>query len=268
MPPSVSQARSLMDNGVMFAISVLILWAFGLGIWLLYKLANRKLTAQPEGIFKPCEGCVFADDFRSPDELIGHRLFGYVRLARASLIPNLPINDPGRKKLFTDLLDARFRIVTEAYIQWLKLNLTHLEDMRADTLASEQLALVGAIVEGFEAEVRRLKAPEIVLERMRYWEGPRIGHLRSEIQLVCESEWLSDSSQRLGFILSVVEQIMKATVLDAERTLGSLNGKLTGFTYQGLPIGPCDPKRGESGTHAALLASSGPHNLRRLKQED
>jgi hypothetical protein len=236
-----------MDNGVMFALSVLIIWALGLGIWLLYKSANRKIAPNPapsDGNFRPCEGCVFADDFRSPNELIGHRLFGYVRLARASLIPNLPILDPGRKLLFTDLLDARFRIVTECYIQWLKANLATMEDMRADSLASEQLALVGAIVEGFEAEARRLGAPDVVLERMRYWEGPRIGHLRSEIQLVCESEWLSDSSQRLGFILSVVEQIVKATVLDAERTLGSLNGKLTGFVYRGVVIGPCDPRRG------------------------
>jgi hypothetical protein len=255
-----------MDNGVMFAISILIVWALGLGIWLLYKAANRKLTPKPEEAFRPCDGCVFADDFRSPNELIGHRLFGYVRLARASMIPDLPIPDPGRKKLFTDLLDARFKIVTEAYLQWLKVNLPALEDMRADTLASEQLALAGAIVERFEAEARRMGAPDVVLERMRYWEGPRIGHLRSEIQLVCESEWLSDSSQRLGFILSVVEQIMKATVLDAERTLGSLNGKLTGLTYAGFTIGPCALRRGEIGTSPAM-SSSGPHNLRRLKQE-
>jgi hypothetical protein len=242
-----------MDNGVMFAISILIVWALALGIWLLYKAANRRLQPAADPSFRPCDNCVFADDFRSPNELIGHRLFGYVRLARASLIPNLPISDPGRKKLFSDLLDARFRIVTECYIQWLKANLPILEDMRADTLASEQLALVGSIVEGFEAEARRLSAPEVVVERMRHWEGPRIGHLRSEIQLVCESEWLSDSSQRLGFILSVVEQIMKATVLDAERTLGSLNGKLTGLTYQGVVIGPCDSKRGgDPGTHHGL----------------
>lgn len=267
MPPTVQQARSLMDNGVMFAISILIVWALGLGIWLLYKAANRKLSPMPVGAFRPCDGCVFADDFRSPNELVGHRLFGYVRLARASMIPNLPILDPGRKKLFTDLLDARFKIVTEAYIQWLRLNLAALEDMRADTLASEQLALVGGIVEAFEAEARRMGAPDVVLERMRYWEGPRIGHLRSEIQLVCESEWLSDSSQRLGFILSVVEQIMKATVLDAERTLGSLNGKLTGLAYAGLTIGPLTPRKGESGSYLAV-SSSGPHNLRRLKQED
>jgi hypothetical protein len=239
MPWTIDQARRLLNEGVMFAVTVLVLWGLGLALFLAYKVARRKLLSSHGDHFRPCDGCVFADDLRSPQELIGHRLFGYIRLARASLLPNLPIPDQGRRALFLDLLDARFRIVSESYLQWLKVNLPALETMRADTLASEQLALVGGIVEAFEAEARRLGVPSIVMERLRYWEGPRIGHLRSEIQLVCESEWIADSPQRLGFILSVVEQLMKATVLDAERTLGSLNGQLTGIPYRGYVVGPC-----------------------------
>lgn len=239
MPWNFADARRLLDQGLMFALSVVVLWGLGLAVFLTYRVARRKFLPAPGDHFRPCDGCAFADDLRSPQELIGHRLFGYIRLARASLIPNLPIPDPGRRALFLDLLDARFRIVSESYLNWLKVNLPALEGMRADTLASEQLALVGSIVEIFEAEARRLGVPSIVMERLRYWEGPRIGHLRSEIQLVCESEWIADSPQRLGFILSVVEQLMKATVLDAERTLGSLNGQLTGIAYRGYIVGSC-----------------------------
>lgn len=242
MPWTLEQARRLLDQGLMFAVTLLFVWGLGLGLFLAYKVARRKLLPVADGHFRPCDGCAFADDLRSPQELIGHRLFGYIRLARASLLPNLPVPDPGRRALFLDLLDARFRIVSESYLQWLKVNLPVLEAMRADTLASEQLALVGSIVEAFEAEAKRLGVPSIVMERLRYWEGPRIGHLRSEIQLVCESEWIADSPQRLGFILSVVEQLMKATVLDAERTLGSLNGQLTGIAYRGYIVGPCSPR--------------------------
>lgn len=242
MPWNLTEARRLLDQGLMFALSAVVLWGLGLAVYLGYKVARRKYLPSGDGQFRPCDGCVFADDLRSPQELVGHRIFGYIRLARASLLPNLPIPDPGRRALFLDLLDARFRIVSESYLLWLKTHLPTLDTMRADTLASEQLALVGGIVEAFEAEARRLGVPSIVMERLRYWEGPRIGHLRSEIQLVCESEWIADSPQRLGFILSVVEQVMKATVLDAERTLGSLNGQLTGIAYRGYVVGPCTPR--------------------------
>jgi len=113
------------------------------------------------------------------------------------------------------------------------------------------LGLVGEIVETYEAEARRMGIPAVVIERFRYWHGPRIEHLRAEIGLVCESEWINEPSERAGFILSVVEQVMKATIIDAERTLASLNGALTGQVYRGVVIGPCGKKDGDSGIHRA-----------------
>lgn len=241
MPPfTPNDARSWMDNGIMFALSLLVVWGLALALLLGFKWINRKMN--PPDV-RQCDGCAFAEDWRSPEDLVAHRLFGYLRLARASMIPNLPIRDAGRRLVFTDLLDVKCRVVADLFQAWLKKHLPALESMHPDTLAYEQLNLIGEIVEAYEAEVRRMGMPPAVLEKFRYWHGPRIAHLRSEVTMVCESEWISDVPQRIGFILSVVEQVMKATVFDAEKTLNSLNGALTGHVYKGVTIGPCDHRK-------------------------
>lgn len=266
MPPiSPQTVKSWLDDGVMFALSLFVIWALCAAAVLLYRWGSSKVaTAAHEDHLKRCDGCAFSEDWRSPQDLIAHRLFGYLRLARASMIPNLPISDLGRSMVFGDLLDAKCRIVAEHYLLWLKKNMSALETMHADTLASEHLSLVGDIVEAYESEARRMGIPAPVMEKFRYWHNPRIIHLRAEIILVCESEWITDTAQRVGFILSVVEHVMKATVFDAERTLSSLNGSLTGHVYRGVTIGPMDGSHGEGSARAvAPLSRPDP-----LKQEN
>lgn len=245
MPWTIDQARKLVDGGVMLALSVLVVFAIGLALHLAYRYLRKKIEPEPAAVLsrermRPCDGCIFADDWRSPNELIGHRLFGYIRLARASMLPNLPIRDLGRRKLFVDILDSRFAHTSEMALVWIRNNLNMLNDMHSDTLESEMLGLIGDIIAESEGASLKVGAPPIVIERYRYWENSHIAHVRSEIHLVCESEWSGGMAQRMGFILSVFEQFLKTTVIDAERTLGSLNGGLTGLTYKGLVIGPCD----------------------------
>lgn len=257
MPPiTPSNARSLMDNGALVALAILAIWGFALGLLLVYKWANNKLsvTVVQPGAAPKCEECVLADEFRRPEDLVAHRLFGYMRLALVTRIPNLPITDPGRRLVFTDLLDIIFHVVSSKYLEWLRRNLRMIHDMRPDVLASEQLSLVGEIVEEYERQAENYGIPSVVLSRFRFWNGPRLEHLRAEITLVCESEWIDGSTERMGYLLSVVEQLMKATMFDAERTLTNLNGSLTGLTYKGVAVGPCD-LRGASGEVAVIRAS-------------
>lgn len=257
-PISPTTAQSWMNNGVMFALSVVVVWALSMGVVVLYWWARAKFNPTPSipDLLK-CAQCAFSDEYRAPGDLMGHRLFGYLRLAIASRIPNLPISDPGRKLVFQDLLAAKFRIVSEHYSEWLKQRIPDLPSMHADVLASEQMALVGAIVEAYEAEATRIGIPQVVIDRFRFWNGPRIEHLRSEIALVCESEWIEGPTERMGYLLSVVEQIMKATIFDAEKTLTNLNGSLTGLSYRGVLIGGCPPRRGGSGSVPSLAEASG-----------
>ncbi len=257
MPPiTPSNARSLMDNGALVALAIVALWGFALALLLAYKWANNKLSLPviQEPSAPKCAECVLGDEFRRPEDLVAHRLFGYMRLALVTRIPNLPISDPGRRLVFTDLLEIIFQVVSSKYLEWLRRNIKLIHDMRTDALASEQLSLVGEIVEEYERQAENYGIPAVVLDRFRYWNGPRLEHLRAEITLVCESEWIDGSTERIGYLLSVVEQLMKATMFDAERTLTNLNGSLTGINYKGVMVGPCTT-RGASGEFAAIRAS-------------
>lgn len=244
MPFSPSDVKSWLDQGLSTALSLLVVWALVLGIYLVFLWAKRRLRASRSG---GASDCGFGPDSRDPKDLQQHRLFSFIRLARAFMLPNLPIPDPGRKAVFEDLQDIKFRIVSDRISRWLQDNATSLPSMEPDLLASAMLGLVASIVEEYEAEAERAGIPSVVLDKFRSWHGPRIAHLRTEIGLVCESEWIADSVARMGFILAVFEQTMKLTVLDAERTLFALNGSLTGLRYRGIMIGPCPPRRSEGG---------------------
>ena len=260
-PPTLSAAKSLTEQGVMFALSLLVVWALAMGVFILTKWALAKIKKDADAPKAPrygegwrCRDCLYAEELRDPKDLVQHRLFGFLRLARAVMIPNLPIPDAGRRAVFQDLQDIKFRVVGEMLLGWLRDNLDALPEMAGDTLCSECLGLIGRIVESYEGEATAKGIPAVVLTRFRQWHGARIVHLQSEIRLVCESEWISSPTERVGFILSIFEQVMKATVLDAERTQASLNGSLTGLVYRGITLGPCQPREGGSGSFKALPA--------------
>jgi hypothetical protein len=253
MPIKPSEVREWLDNGVMFAISVFVIWALCMGAVLAYRWGSNKVKSQTAVTPAKCEECMFAGDVRNAGDLVQHRLFGFIRLCRAFMIPNLRIPDPGRKEIFTDLLDSKFRIVAERMLQFLRDILPTIESMHSEQLANEVLSLVATIVAEYERECGRIGIPLVVLDRFREWHGGRITYLRSEVTLICESEWVTDPVQRLGFILSIFEQVMKATIFDAERTLYSLNGQLTGLQYKGFVVGPCPPRRADGSGNPPVL---------------
>jgi hypothetical protein len=232
--------NSILEKGLAYAICFIFLYGVALGIYcgtkyLLHRLENKKPST------KQCDHhdhiiCPTFEVYTTQD-LCKHSVFGYIRLVRVMTIPNLPIPDVGRKAVFQDLLDNKFRIVGAQILDWLILNSNKINEMPGPVIASELLTLLAKIVAEYEREGQILGIPMEVIEKFRYWHRKRIEQLQEEIELVCQSEWISEAVHRVGFCLSVLEMVLRATILDAERTLVSLNGHLCGKTYKNLVLG-------------------------------
>lgn len=248
MPISPDKVKTWMDNGVMFSISLLVIWALALGVFLLYKWLNGKIE---EGK-NDCSKCAYTTEARTPQDLLNHRIFSTIRNARIVRIPHLPIREVGRRMVFRDLLDVKFRAVATHFNGWITAHLKDLEDMTADHIGAEMMVLIATIVESYETECKRMGIPEVAMTSFSIWHLPRVNQLQSEVKLICESGWISDEVERVGVILSMVDQVMRMTVFDAEKAMDSLNGTLTGKEYKGFTIGDC-PRRDPNSNPGTLM---------------
>jgi hypothetical protein len=205
--------------------------------------AKKPPTLDPNSLI--CQGCALLD-YKTVADLYKHSIFAFIRLARAVAIPNLPITDPGRKAVFEDLLDIKFRVVEQALLEWIKSHTSILPKMPGTEMSASLIALLARVIESYEQECLDQGIPDEVVEKFRFWHGKRVIQLQEEIQMVCGSEWISDAIHRVGFCMSVLEMILRATALDAEQALVSLNGSLCGKKYKGLLLGsPCCGKSHE-----------------------
>jgi hypothetical protein len=239
------------EKGITFVLAQLMLifvaGAIFLGILLAKKWIEewffpKKKSAPIDPSSMICQGCALID-YKSVNDLYRHSIFAFIRLARAVSIPNLPISDPGRKLVFEDLLDIKFRIVEDSLTEWIRDHTATLPKMPGAEMSARLVSLLARIIETYEEECLDRGIPVEVIEKFRFWHGKRVCLLQEEIEMVCGSEWISDAIHRVGFCLSVLEMILRSTTLDAEQALVSLNGSLCGKKYKGLLLGsPCHGK--------------------------
>jgi hypothetical protein len=231
------------EKGITFVLAqlmlLLIAGLFFVGIlWAKKRIENKPEAKKPTFETTPmmCHGCTLLD-YKSPADLYKHSIFATIRISRAVSIPNLPISDPGRKAVFEDLLDVKFRIVETSLLEWIKTHSVTLPKMPGPEMAASLISLLARIIETYEQECLDGEIPVTVIEKFRFWHGKRVVQLQDEIEMVCASEWISDAIHRVGFCMSVLEMVLRATTLDAEKALLSINGCISGKVYKGLTLG-------------------------------
>lgn len=255
----VEAARKIMENGVLLGIATLAIiaglvamWAFVL--WWKKKIELSGKPPEPAPTPDRCANCDFMQEFRSIPELSQHRVFGLIRYGVAFKIPSLPIMEAGRKLVFTDLLTVKLRAIESALTEWLKVHHDDIDDLSPDALQGSMMSMIVDIIEDYESELRRMGMPFVVLDVFRQWHGSRVEYLREECTLICESEWINTNVERIGMCFSMIEHVIRTTLLDAEMTMNNLNGQLTGKVYKGVTIGECPPRKrsGNSGMFETL----------------
>jgi len=140
----------------------------------------------------------------------------------------------GRTILFTDMLDKKFKIwkmtVREFVSEALKLKATGAE---LENLSSRY---INKIVEDYEREWHTMGVPENVIDKFMEWHGQRIKMLLEFINPICIGDSYDSVEEKLNAILDIHKVLIVITIIDVEKTLGQMNGELTGLEYKGLII--------------------------------
>ncbi|MBC8410352.1 MAG: hypothetical protein H8E12_16770 [Rhodobacteraceae bacterium] len=86
----------------------------------------------------------------------------------------------------------------------------------------------------YEEKCRAEGIPEAVIKKFNHWHEPRVKFTIDGIKSVCSSQFYRNNRSRLAACLDICTVTFHDTVLDAERTLTSLNGELKNLTYKGF----------------------------------
>lgn len=192
-----------------------------------------------------CDKCARFDQRLTPADLATHRFFAFMRHSRLVTIPTLPIREAGRKALAVDLLMAKFRAAEEIMAQWVER--PDLDTMCDAELVDGLLCAINDIIMRYEAEAmvvanakNGVPAMYVYLGRFRELHASTVEQVRDWIDATCPSGWLGhDSMAKTAAVLDYLVSVFRRTLADAERTMGRLNGSLSGLPYGGVIIGPC-----------------------------
>lgn len=165
-------------------------------------------------------------------DIIRHPFFPAMRYAVKYRIPHLDIPEPCRKLIFRDLLKFKFTTFLEnlqAFIQKGDLN-----SMSVEHFHEAVLTVVSTSIMEYEQKMRESAIPEVVIDRFGRWHQNTIDLIMELIENASNSRFYRDNNARMVAILDWLQAAFQITLLDAEKTLGSLNGELDGITYKGV----------------------------------
>lgn len=236
--------KMVIERGILFIIAIAAIglagfWAFT-KIYRMYKKAKvDPVATQVRIIERPrCSICTL-DQSRGPEDLAKHSLFSTIDFLMVAVIPRLPVRELGRQLIFRDFLEIKIRCVKAGFQTWMMQHLDEIVEMDQDKLRNDLMTVITDIVRNYESEATRVQIPQIAIARFREWHSPRMDLLQREVDMVMTSDWISTNVERIGYLFTVIEQIIRGTLLDAEGTLHALNGELTGQVYRGVMVGPC-----------------------------
>ena len=102
------------------------------------------------------------------------------------------------------------------------------------------LKQLGSGITAYEQEALRTGIPEAVISKFNKWHSSHVYLIRSTIDRVFGSCFINTVKEQVAVVLGMYAFIFHLTILDAEKTLGDLNGDLNSVEYKGLKcLGTC-----------------------------
>ena len=208
--------KYLQDYGVSFTIIAIVLFfAFAFGQTGL-KYLQEKL--KPNEVTDPRSHAFFSTS---------ERLINYH-------IPRMKVSaDPARNTLFRDMLTKKLTAWRKSMLDFVARDFTPLKTFEIKELFARTLR---EIISGYESEWKATGVPDPVVSKFAEWHSPRVEGLSSSATSVFDGKSFTTPNEMLNATLCLQNALLVETIIDAERTLGELNGELSGLTYQGLTL--------------------------------
>lgn len=250
-------ARLISDYGLAVVISTVFIIIVIMAVKLAYDYYAIKIKQNhmicPRAVEGNCPGMnvpraeletllAVRHDLKKASDLTNHQLFGNIRALKITTIPSLNIKDPGRRLVFQDLLTTKLTTIAAQWDLWLQQNLSKVNEDHLDGqfLFNAMMSLIADIVTSYEGDCRRMGLPEEAISAFHSFHNDAIYDLCEDIKGTCHSDWIIDSTQRVGLIMSHFEAAVIRALTDCETAQAKLNGSLTGKVYRGFTCGSID----------------------------
>lgn len=147
-------------------------------------------------------------------------------------IPNIHMVDKARKAIFTDLLTIRFSGIEnvignlESKIGFTKLNSDELYKLFLDCISDTNNT--------FRQESTNAGIPEIIIEKYEEWTSRTMEYLLVSSQMILHSNIYDNNEEKVQALYMLITSLLEITIAEAEYTLDTLNGELSGIEYKGF----------------------------------
>lgn len=145
-------------------------------------------------------------------------------------LPITSIGGPVRTEIFRDILTIYYKTSKEKIGELLN------EDVTLDNFLTENYKTANAIIKESNEKMLSLGIPEVVVRKFNEWNSGINEYILSAISDIDSSNVFSTVVEKQYTVLSTYVNSSNFILMDAEKTLKSLNGDLTGTTYKGKKV--------------------------------
>jgi len=200
----------------------------GLAIAMVYRFFSLQITLKEKQAEAELEK-------HKPQPVHGHFVFANIDQWMAFNFHQLPINDPGRKQVFEDLLRIYFAQFATHLREFVMLDY---QRMSAEEFGKAAYFQFLDIMRDAKAKAGSQGIPVAVLEKFMKWNQPFMTTMGLRIQELARSQFHLSNYTTLIAVLDAYNWMLSDLVLSAEHTLKELNGDLDGVVYRGIACGP------------------------------
>lgn len=234
-------------SGLVFAAAIVILWKMiSNKIKKIYSEENEEddyneIIVKPNDPKKPnvriTKELKVVNDIITED-LHHHPFFAHVNYALTVEIPSLDIfvEKPVRQELLKDLIYISLHTIMEFGQEIIENDYSSWSKSR---WAFDMNARLSDLPKQFSIKATHHGIPEIVIKKYFRWYIQRLDVMREFIDQIANSFVYSNNTLKVHAFLMVLNIFTITLVADAERTLKTLNGELTGKDYKNKKLEEC-----------------------------
>lgn len=149
-------------------------------------------------------------------------------------IPRMRISgDEARNALFRNMLTLKLTVWRQTMLNLVARDFSTLKTFEIKELFSKTIR---DIIFSYEEDWKQDGVPEIVTKKFGKWHAPRLEAVSVSANSVFDGRSFVTPNGMLNAILCLQNALLVETIIDAERTLGDLNGELSGLLYKGLTL--------------------------------
>lgn len=145
-------------------------------------------------------------------------------------LPITKIGGPVRTEIFKDTLQIFYEESKQITYALLDKNITK------NNFLSENVKALNDVVKKSTEKMREQQIPEVVIEKFWEWNYKRHDYIAGTLSDINSSTVFDSVIEKEYAALNLFQSTSYFVLMDAERTLKTLNGDLTGTTYKGKII--------------------------------